>query len=500
MKEKECDNVMDKNTIIKNIALRTGGDIYLGVVGAVRTGKSTFIKKVVENLIVPNIEDEYDRRRALDEVPQSAAGKTIMTTEPKFVPNNAAKINIDDFSCNIRLIDCVGYLIDNAKGAEDENGPRLVKTPWYDEPIAFSEAAEVGTEKVIRDHSTIGIVVTTDGSIGEFQRSDYLEAESRVIRELKELGKPFIVIVNSTHPMLPDTEKICEKLRGEHDVPVLAMNIENMNQKDMYDILREALYEFPILEVKVNMPEWIAILNPKNEIKKGYIQAIRESVVEVDKLRDVEKINQHFLGVETISKSYLSEIDPATGEVTINLEAPADLYNQVLTDIIKIDVTNKAELLSLFQDFNEAKKEYDQIKYALKMVKQTGYGVASPTLEDMKLDTPEITKQGPRYGVKLRATAPSIHMIRVDVNSTFEPIIGSELQSKELIDYLMKDYDENPSNIWKSEIFGRSLDVIVQEGIQSKLMMMPDNIRFKLQNTLTKIVNKGSNNMIAIVL
>ena len=500
MKEKECDNVMDKNTIIKNIALRTGGDIYLGVVGAVRTGKSTFIKKVVENLIVPNIEDEYDRKRALDEVPQSAAGKTIMTTEPKFVPNNAAKINIDDFSCNIRLIDCVGYLIDNAKGAEDENGPRLVKTPWYDEPIAFSEAAEVGTEKVIRDHSTIGIVVTTDGSIGEFQRSDYLEAESRVIRELKELGKPFIVIVNSTHPMLPDTEKICEKLRGEHDVPVLAMNIENMNQKDMYDILREALYEFPILEVKVNMPEWIAILNPKNEIKKGYIQALRESVVEVDKLRDVEKINQHFLGVETISKSYLSEIDPATGEVTINLEAPADLYNQVLTDIIKIDVTNKAELLSLFQDFNEAKKEYDQIKYALKMVKQTGYGVASPTLEDMKLDTPEITKQGPRYGVKLRATAPSIHMIRVDVNSTFEPIIGSELQSKELIDYLMKDYDENPSNIWKSEIFGRSLDVIVQEGIQSKLMMMPDNIRFKLQNTLTKIVNKGSNNMIAIVL
>ena len=365
MKEKECDNVMDKNTIIKNIALRTGGDIYLGVVGAVRTGKSTFIKKVVENLIVPNIEDEYDRKRALDEVPQSAAGKTIMTTEPKFVPNNAAKINIDDFSCNIRLIDCVGYLIDNAKGAEDENGPRLVKTPWYDEPIAFSEAAEVGTEKVIRDHSTIGIVVTTDGSIGEFQRSDYLEAESRVIRELKELGKPFIVIVNSTHPMLPDTEKICEKLRGEHDVPVLAMNIENMNQKDMYDILREALYEFPILEVKVNMPEWIAILNPKNEIKKGYIQAIRESVVEVDKLRDVEKINQHFLGIETISKSYLSEIDPATGEVTINLEAPADLYNQVLTDIIKIDVTNKAELLSLFQDFNEAKKEYDQIKYAL---------------------------------------------------------------------------------------------------------------------------------------
>jgi stage IV sporulation protein A len=273
-----------------------------------------------------------------------------------------------------------------------------------------------------------------------------------------------------------------------------------MNQKDMYDILREALYEFPILEVKVNMPEWIAILNHKNEIKKGYIDAIRESVIEIDKLRDVEKINEHFMNVANISKSYLSNIDPSTGEVTINLEAPSELYNQVLTDIIHIDVTSKAQLLALFQDYNEAKREYDQIKYALKMVKQTGYGVASPTLDDMKLDTPEITKQGSRFGVKLRATAPSIHMIRVDVNSTFEPIIGSEVQSKELIDYLMKDKEKDPSNIWKSEIFGRSLDVIVQEGIQSKISMMPDNIRFKLQNTLTKIVNKGSNNMIAFVL
>ena len=491
---------MDKNEIIKSIAERTGGDIYLGVVGAVRTGKSTFIKKVVENLIVPNIEDEYERKRALDEVPQSAAGKTIMTTEPKFVPNTAAKVQIDDFSCNIRLIDCVGYLIDDAKGAEDENGPRLVKTPWYDDPIAFSEAAEIGTEKVIKDHSTIGIVVTTDGSIGEFSRNDYLEAETRVIRELKELGKPFIVLMNSTHPMGPDTVKTCESLREEYNVPVIPMNIENMNQKDMYDILREALYEFPILEVKVNMPEWIAILNYKNEIKKSYIEAIKESVVEIDKLRDVEKITEHFMGKDNISKSYLSNVDPASGEVTINLEAPSELYNQVLTDIIKIDVTNKAQLLSLFQDFNEAKREYDQIKYALKMVKQTGYGVASPTLDDMKLDTPEITKQGPRYGVKLKATAPSIHMIRVDVNSTFEPIIGSEMQSKELIDYLMKDKDKDPSSIWKSEIFGRSLDVIVQEGIQSKISMMPDNIRFKLQNTLTKIVNKGSNNMIAFVL
>ncbi len=491
---------MEKTEIIKNIALRSGGDIYLGVVGAVRTGKSTFIKRMVETLVVPYIEDEYEKKRTLDEIPQSAQGKTIMTTEPKFIPNHAAKVNIDDFSCNIRLVDCVGYVIPNAKGASDDDGPRMVKTPWYDEEIPFVEAAEVGTEKVIKDHSTIGIVMTTDGSIGEFNRSDYLEAEERVIEELKAIGKPFIVILNTTHPTLPETERLAESIKDTYDVPVLPINVEAMNEREMTNILREALYEFPVLEVKVNMPEWIAILNANNPIKRNYIDVIRESVMEVDKLRDIEKITEHFRSNEVIEKAYLSEVDPATGIVTINLEAPSSLYSDVLRDIIKIDVTSKAGLLSLFQDYEEAKAEYDQIKYALKMVKQTGYGVATPRLADMKLDTPEIIKQGPRYGIKLKAVAPSIHMIRVDVNSTFEPIIGSEVQSKELIDYLMRDYENNPSEIWKSEIFGRSLDNIVQEGIQAKINSMPDNIRFKLQQTLTKVVNKGSNNMIAIVL
>lgn len=491
---------MEKSEIIKNIAARSGGDIYLGVVGAVRTGKSTFIKRMVETLVVPNIEDEYERKRALDEIPQSAAGKTIMTTEPKFVPNNAAKIGIDDFSCNIRLIDCVGYVIDKAVGAEDDNGPRMVKTPWYNEEIPFVEAAEVGTEKVIKEHSTIGIVVTTDGSIGEFDRSDYLEAENRVISELKSIGKPFIVILNSAHPTLPETERLADSLKEEYNVPVMPISVEAMTEKDMYDILKEALYEFPVLEVKVNMPEWIAILNHEHKIKKEYIKCIKESVVEVDKLRDIDSITSHFLDNPMIEKSYLSEVDPSTGIVTINLTAPSNLYNETLTEIINVDVKNKADLLSLFQDFNIAKKEYDQIKYALKMVKQTGYGVAVPSLDDMKLNTPEVVKQGPRYGVKLKAIAPSIHMIRVDVESTFEPIIGSEVQSKELIDYLMKDYKTDPKSIWGSEIFGRSLDNIVQEGIQSKINLMPDNIRLKLQQTLTKVVNKGSNNMIAIVI
>ncbi len=491
---------MEKEKIIKDISARTGGDIYLGVVGAVRTGKSTFIKKCVENLIVPNIEDEYEKKRCLDEVPQTAQGKTIMTIEPKFVPSNAATISIEDFTANIRLIDCVGYVIDAAKGYEDENGPRMVRTPWYDEEIPFVEAAEIGTEKVIRDHSTIGIVVTTDGSIGELKRKDYVEAEEKVISELKEIGKPFIVILNSAHPTLLDTEKLANELREKYEVPVMPISVEMLNEKEIYDILKEALFEFPVLSVNVNIPDWIACLSYKHFLKKEYVTKIKESVIDVDKVRDVDTIIEHFRGSEYIEKAYLSNVDTATGEVTINLEAPDGLYNEILNEIIGDKINSKAKLISLFEEFNETKEEYDQFKEALKMVKQTGYGTSFPTINDMKLDTPEIVKQGTRYGVKLKAVAPSIHMIRVDVESSFEPIIGSESQSKELIDNLMKDYETDPASVWKSEMFGRSLDNIVQEGIRGKLSLMPDNIRHKLQTTLTKVVNKGSNNMIAIVI
>ncbi len=491
---------MEKIEIIKSITERTGGDLYLGVVGAVRTGKSTFIKKVIENLVVPNIEDEYEKKRALDEIPQSAQGKTIMTTEPKFVPSNAAEIKIEEFTTNVRLVDCVGYVIPGAKGYEDDNGPRMVKTPWYDEEIPFVEAAEIGTGKVIKDHSSIGILVTTDGSFGEIERNNYVEAEERIVKELKEIGKPFIVILNSAHPMLPETERLAENLRENYEVPVLPISVESMTEKEIYNILKEALYEFPVIEVNVNMPEWIACLSKENWLKKIYIEKIRESVYEVDKVRDIDKIIGHFTNCEYIEKSYISEVDTTKGTVTINLTAPENLYNEVLKEIIGVDITNKSQLLTLFQEYNEAKHEYDQIKSALKMVKTTGYGVASPSLEDMKLDKPEIIKQGSRYGVKLKAVAPSIHMIRVDVESTFEPIIGSEIQSKELIDYLLKDQETDPTNIWKSEIFGRSLDVIVKEGIQAKLSLMPENARHKLGQTLTKLVNKGSGNLFAIVL
>ena len=489
---------MDKQEIIKNIAYRTGGDIYLGVVGAVRTGKSTFIKKVVEELIVPNIEDEYERKRALDEIPQSSGGKTIMTIEPKFVPNNVAQIKIDDMTCNMRLVDCVGYIIDEAKGYEDENGPRMVKTPWYKDEIPFVEAAEIGTE--IRDHSTIGIMITTDGTIGEFSRKDYIEAEEKIALELSSINKPYIIILNTTKPTAKETEKLTEELKVKYKVPVLPIDVLNMNEIEINNILREALYEFPILEVNIDIPEWIGILKPNHYVKKAYIDKIKESVIEVDKLRDVDGIISHFNNCQYIKNAYMSLVDPKTGIITITLEAPQELFEKVLNEMIDIDITNKTNLLKIFQEYKETKTEYQELEQALKMVKTTGYGVANPTIKDMKLDKPEITKQGSRYGIKLKATAPSIHMIRVDVESSFEPIIGSEAQSKELIDHLMKDSNNDPNSIWSSEIFGRSLDKIVQEGIQSKISMMPENVRYKFQTTMSKVVNKGSNNLIAIVI
>ena len=489
---------MEKIEVIKNIAKRTGGDIYLGVVGAVRTGKSTFIRRFMENLVVPNIQDEFEKKRTLDELPQAASGKMIMTTEPKFVPANAAKIMVDDFTANIKMIDCVGYVINDAKGVDDENGPRYVMTPWYSEPIPFVEAAEIGTEKVIKDHSTIGIVVTSDGSFGEFKRADYVPAEETVINELKEINKPYIVLLNTANPSSNDTINLVEELKNKYNVPVLPINVELMQERDMLNILKEALYEFPVVDVKINIPDWIAVLNPDHYVKKEYIEKMKESVVSIDKIRDIEQITNYFNDSEYIEKAYLSDIDTATGEVTINLSAPNGLYADVLKEIINVDFSSKADLLNLFQEFNDTKMEYDQIKGALKTVKQTGYGIASPTLADMKLEKPEIIKQGSRYGVKLKAKAPSIHMIKVDVESTFEPIIGSEMQSKELINSLTSS--DNSNDIWKSEIFGRSLDAIVQEGIQAKLAMMPDNVRYKLCQTLTKIINKGSSTMIAIVL
>ena len=492
---------MEKKEIIKSISTWGRGEIYLGVVGAVRTGKSTFIRKVVENLIIPNIDDEDLKKRCIDEVPQSAPGKTIMTTEPKFIPSSGATIKIDEFSTNIKLIDCVGYVIKSASGYEDEIGnPRLVKTPWFSEEIPFIEAAELGTEKVIKDHSTIGIVVTTDGSIGEFTRGEYLDAEEKVINELKQINKPFIIILNTIHPDADETRKLALNLSNTYNVSVLPININSMSEREMYEILKTALYEFPVLDVEVNIPSWIHILDNNHPIKKYYLDKVKESMMSVSKLKDVDNILDYYSNSEYIDKAYISNVDSASGIVTLNLDSSEELYNEVLKEVLGNISLDKGSLLKIFMEYSSNKDENEAYKSALKMAKSTGYGIVYPTLTDMKLSTPEIIKQGSRYGVKLKAVASSIHLMKVDVESTFEPIIGTEVQSKELIDYIMKDYETDPSSIWKSEIFGRSLDVIVKEGIQAKLSMMPESTRYKLSNTVTKIVNKGSNNLIAIVL
>jgi len=492
---------MEKENILSSIAKRGNGEIYLGVVGAVRTGKSTFIKRFIENLVVPNITDDFDKKKCLDEIPQSAQGKTIMTTEPKFVPSNGANIKIDSFETNIKLVDCVGYVIPGSNGYEYEDGnPRMVKTPWFPDAVPFVEAAEIGTEKVIKDHSTIGLVVTSDGSFGEIKRENYVEAEEKVVSELKEIGKPFIVILNTVHPTNTETVELSRSLSETYDVPVMPINVENMNELEIMSILKEALYEFPVMDILVKIPEWVHVLPNNNEIKMHYLDKIKESVISVEKIKDVDYIISHFEDSEYISKSYISDLDAASGIITISLESPNELYNETLKSIMGESATTKAGLLKIFATYKENKEETDAIRQALKQAKTTGYGIVYPTLKDMKLDTPEIVKQGSRYGVKLKALASSIHLMKVDVESTFEPIIGSEMQSKELINYLMKDYETDASSIWKSEIFGRSLEVIVQEGIQAKLNMMPDNTRYKLSNTVTKIVNKGSNNLIAIVL
>lgn len=491
---------MDKSEVIKSLGKKSNGEIYLGVVGAVRTGKSTFIKKCIETLILPYMEDNDEKKRCMDEIPQTAQGKTIMTVEPKFVPSSGASINIDGLVTNIKLVDCVGYVTPESVGYEDELGnPRMVKTPWFPEEVPFVEAASIGTEKVIRDHATIGIVVSTDGSILGLPRSNYVEAEEKVITELKEINKPFIVIMNSTHPNSPETKTIATALSKKHNVPVIPISVEDMNIDDITSVLKEALYEFPVSHIEFKIPDWVAVLKNTHPLKQKFLNKMKESVVNVDKLRDVENINIDLQDTKEITKAYVSSLNTEEDLVTITLDADDNLFDDILKEVVGSSINSKGELLKVFQDVSEGRSEYESIKGALKQVYQTGYGIVLPRITDMKLDKPEIIKQGGRFGIKLKAKASSVHMIKVDVESSFEPIIGSEVQSKELIDYIMKD-EENPEKIWQSEIFGRSLNEIVQEGIQAKLSLLPDAAKYKLSQTITKMVNKGSNNLIAIVL
>lgn len=492
---------MEKFDVFKDIAERTGGDIYLGVVGPVRTGKSTFIKKFMELIVLPNIKDEADRVRATDELPQSAAGRTIMTTEPKFVPNQSVEIAVaEGLDVNVRLVDCVGYAVHGARGYEDETGPRMVTTPWFDEPIPFQEAAEIGTRKVISDHSTLGIVVTTDGSVAEIPREGYVDAEERVIAELKELGKPFVILINSVDPESGRAQFLRQQLADKYDVPVLTLSCSTITVHEINVVLREALYEFPVKEVNVNLPGWVMVLDDDHWLRQQFQSSVQDTIQEVRRIRDIDRVVSNFSGYDFISYAGLSQMDMGQGVAVIDLSAPDELYDRVLTEVVGVQITGRDQLLRMMKDFVHAKKEYDKVAEALTMVKMTGYGVAAPSLEEMTLDEPELIKQGSRFGVRLKATAPSIHMIRVDVESEFAPIVGTERQSEELVRYLMQDFEQDPLKIWQSDIFGKSLASIVREGISGKLSMMPENAQYKLRETLERIVNEGSGGLIAIIL
>lgn len=485
---------------IRDIVERTSNELYLGVVGPVRSGKSTFIRKFIESLILPNITDENLYTKVVDELPQAGDGRIIMTTEPKFIPNQIINIQLDDLDVKVRLVDCVGFVIPNSKGYLDDEGPRMVRTPWFEEPIPFKEAAEIGTKKVIEDHSTIGIVMTTDGSIGEFLREDYIEAEEKTINQLKAIDKPFIMILNSRHPQKQETQNLRDELVEKYDVPVIPVSVENISLRDVNKVLKEALYEFKIKELNIRVPSWISVLNEEHSVKKQFDEVIENVSNEYQKLREVNHIVDTLKANEFISDVQLTAVDPALGSAEITVLCKDELYNEIIESIIGHKLEDRGEFIGLLQDYSRAKREYDNVSQALQMVRQVGYGIATPRIEDMKLEKPEVIKQGNRYGVKLRAIAPSIHMIKVEVDSTFEPIIGTEQQSQDLIDYIMRDFDKNPLSVWGQEIFGRTLDSLVIDGINAKLFVLPDKARQKFRDTLEKVINKGSGGLIAIIL
>lgn len=492
---------MEKLDIFRDIAERTGGDIYLGVVGPVRTGKSTFIKRFMELLVIPNIKNVHEKERAIDELPQSGGGRTIMTTEPKFIPNEAVEIAINEgLKVKMRVVDCVGYTVDGALGYEEDEGPRMVMTPWFDEEIPFQEASEIGTRKVITDHSTIGLVITTDGSITELSRGNYLQAEDRVVEELKELDKPFLVILNSIRPKAPETIQLAAELRSKYDVPVLPLDCAELSQEDILSILEEILYEFPVNEVSINLPKWIEELESKHWLRERFESAIKDTVQHVRKLRDIDGAIKGLQKYDFILDVNLSKMDMGTGAAIVEMTAPEDLFYKVLEEVSGFKIEGEHHLIKLMRDLSYAKKEYDKVASALMEVKDSGYGVVTPRLDEMNLEEPELIRQGSRFGVKLKASAPSLHIIRADITTEITPIIGTEKQCEELVRYMLNEFEENPKKIWDSNIFGKSLHDLVREGIQNKLHRMPENAQVKLQETLQRIVNEGSGGLICIII
>ena len=486
--------------IYKDIAERTQGDIYIGVVGPVRTGKSTFIKRFMDKMVLPGMDNAFKRERANDELPQSAAGKTIMTTEPKFVPNEAAKITLNGANCNVRLIDCVGYMVNGAIGAEEDSQPRMVQTPWSSEPIPFNDAAETGTRKVICEHSTIGLVITTDGTIADIPRSDYEPAEERVINELKALNKPFVLLLNSSEPKGEKALKIKEEMEHKYCVPVLCVSCADMEEKDFAKVLETVLYEFPLTEIGIDFPSWIEVLDSEDELKCNIYESLISTLKNVRKLREAADTSKVIKNFDFAADVEIKETNLGTGEMRISIIPPADLLYKVINRETGFEIENDENLLSLLIELSKVKKEFDKFEYALKEVDAKGYGIVAPTIDELSLEEPEIVKQGNRFGVRLKASAPSIHMIKAQIETEVSPIVGTERQSEELVEYLLEEFATNPKKIWESNIFGKSLHELVNEGLRNKLSRMPEESRFRLQETLQKIINEGCGGLICIIL
>lgn len=492
---------MANTRIYEDIATRTGGDIYIGVVGPVRSGKSTFIKQFMDKLVMPNIPEEFARERAKDELPQASAGRTIMTTEPKFIPEKGVKIDIDNTAAmNVRLIDCVGYIVPSALGYIENDQPRMVKTPWFDEPVPFNMAAEIGTKKVITEHSTIGLVVTTDGSVSDIPREEYEEAEMRVIDELNAINKPFIVLYNCLEPDSEDAIQSANELSEKYGVPVMPVSCLNLDDESIKNILSQILYEFPVREINFEYPLWVNTLEEDYWLKEKLMSSIRNSVACITKIRDVNNFESIFSENDFTETVKVDSIDLGRGSARINLAIKPELFYQVLSQTTGISIGDERQLMNSIIELSAIKKQYMRVKDALDEVEATGYGIVMPTIEELSLEEPEIVKQGGRYGVRLKASAPSIHLMKANITTEVSPIVGSEKQSEDLIMYLLSEFEENPVKIWDSNIFGKSLHELVNEGLHTKLARMPVDARMRVQETIERVINEGCNGLVCIIL
>lgn len=492
---------VEEYDVYRNIAERTEGNIYIGVVGPVRTGKSTFIKRFMDLLVIPNIDNEFKRERTKDELPQSANGRTIMTTEPKFVPNEAVEMILgENAKFKVRLVDCVGYMVEGAMGHLEEGNPRMVNTPWFDNVIPFEDAAEIGTKKVINDHSTIGLVITTDGSITDIPRRSYIEAEERVINELKEINKPFLIILNSARADSTEALELRQSLEDKYETPVLLVDCLNMEMSDINNILGKILFEFPIREINYYMPRWIDSLETEHWLKKEIIDGIKSNTEDIYKLREIGHSIEGLSSMESLNSTEVSNIDLAKGSADIKFKLKEGLFYRVLGEVSGYGIDGDYQLIGLMKELSESKREFDKIKDAIRDVKEIGYGVVAPSVDEIKLEEPEIVKHGGRFGVRLRASAPSLHLIKADIETEVSPVVGTEKQSEEFIRYFMDEFESNPQKIWETNVFGKSLYDMVKEELQGKLYKMPDDIQGKMQLTLQKIVNDSKGSIICIII